>query len=57
MESVLSGLEYEQSGGPAVTLDDIRNLHAQDMRAIEEAIYLITYGDGEGIDDEAEPTP
>jgi hypothetical protein len=40
-----------------VTLDDIRNLHAQDMRAIEEAIYLITYGDGEGIDDEAEPTP
>jgi hypothetical protein len=28
-----------------VSLEDIRNLHAQDMRALEEAIYLITYGD------------
>jgi hypothetical protein len=33
-----------------VTLDDVRNLHAQDMRAIEEAIFRITYGDALPID-------
>ena len=30
----------------AVTLDDIRRLHALDLRALEYAVYRITYGDG-----------
>lgn len=29
-----------------VTIDDIRRLHAQDVRALEYAVYRITYGEG-----------
>ena len=31
-----------------VTISDIQNLHAKDVRALENAVYRITYGD-EGI--------
>lgn len=29
-----------------VTLEDIKRLHATDLRALENAVYRITYGDG-----------
>lgn len=30
----------------SITLDDIKRLHAMDLRALEYAVYRITYGDG-----------
>ncbi len=30
-----------------ITVDDIRRLHAQDLRALEYAVYRITYGEDE----------
>lgn len=30
----------------SVTMDDIKKLHAVDVRALEQAVYRITYGDG-----------
>jgi hypothetical protein len=32
-------------GRTIVTQDDIRRLHARDLRALEEAIFRLTYGD------------
>lgn len=31
-----------------VTLDDIRRLHARDLRALEEAVFRLTYGEAPG---------
>lgn len=38
----------------SVTMEDVKKLHALDVRALEQAIYRITYGDG-AIPEEPSP--